>query len=177
MAQRILTLRKIKEILRMKWVLGLSDRQVAASLKIAHSTVGEYLKRAERAGLDWEQVQALEETELKTRMFPAKPSGTKKRPEPDWQQMAKELKQKGVTRMLLWQEYLAEHPDGYGYSQFCERFRRWAGEQKAPVMRKPKKVGEEVEVDYAGMTMPIVDPKSGEITQAEVFAWLSCASA
>jgi len=176
MAQRILTLRKIKEILRMKWVLGLSDRQVAASLNIAHSTVGEYLKRAERAGLNWEQVQALEETELKTRMFPAKPSGTKKRPEPDWQEMAKELKQKGVTRMLLWQEYLAEHPDGYGYSQFCERFRRWAGEQKAPVMRKPKKVGEEVEVDYTGMTMPIIDPQSGEITQAEVFVGVLGAS-
>jgi len=56
----------------MKWVLGLSDRQVAGSLNIAHSTVGEYLKRAERAGLDWEQVQALEETELKARMFPSK---------------------------------------------------------------------------------------------------------
>ncbi len=142
MAQRILTVRKIKEIIRMKWVLGLSDRQVAASLNIAHSTVGEYLKRAESAGLNWEQVQTLEETELKSRLFPPKLLGAKKRPEPDWGEIAKELKQKGVTRMLLWQEYLAEHPDGYGYSQFCERFRRWAGEQKAPVMRKPKKMGD-----------------------------------
>ena len=80
MAQRILTMRKIKEILRMKWALGLSDRQVAASLKIAHSTVGEYLKRAEQAGLDWKQAQELEEAELKARLFPPKPPGTQKAP-------------------------------------------------------------------------------------------------
>lgn len=176
MAQRKLTMRKIKEIIRMKWALGLSDRQVAASLNIAHSTVGEYLQRAERAGLDWEQVQVLEETELKARLFPPKQSGAKKRPEPDWQEIAKELKRKGVTRTLLWQEYLAEYPDGYGYSQFCERFRRWAGSQESPVMRKPKKVGEEVEVDYAGLSMSIVDPQSGEITQAEVFVGVLGAS-
>lgn len=176
MAQRILTVRKIKEIIRMKWVVGLSDRQVAASLNIAHSTVGEYLKRAESAGLNWEQVQILEETELKARLFPPKLLGAKKRPEPDWSEVAKELKKKGVTRMLLWQEYLAEYPNGYSYSQFCERFRRWAGEQKAPAMRKPKKVGEEVEVDYAGMTMAIIDPQSGEITQAEIFVGVLGAS-
>jgi transposase len=176
MAQRILTLRKIKEILRMKWVLGLSDRQVAASLRIAHSTVGEYLKRAEQAGLDWEQAQMQEEAELKARLFPPKRFGTQRRPEPDWEQIAKELRQKGVTRMLLWKEYLEEYPDGYGYSQFCERFRLWAGGQEAPVMRKPKKVGEEVQVDYAGLTMPIIDPHSGEIMQAEIFVGVLGAS-
>jgi transposase len=164
------------ELLRMKWVLGLSDRQVAASLKIAHSTVGEYLKRAEQAGLDWEQAQELEEAELKARLFPPKPSGARRRPEPDWEQIAKELKQKGVTRMLLWQEYLAEYPEGYGYSQFCERFRRWAKGQETPVMRRPKKVGEEAEVDYAGMTMPIIDPHTGEIRQAEIFVGVLSAS-
>lgn len=141
MAQRILTMRKIKEILRMKWALGLSERQVAASLTIAHSTVGEYLKRAEQAGLDWEQARELGERELKVKLFPPKAGGSRQRPEPDWEQIDKELKQKGVTRMLLWQEYLAEHPNGYGYSQFCERFRRWANEQAIPVMRKPKKAG------------------------------------
>ena len=145
MAQRILTVRKIREILRMKWALGLSDRQVSASLNIAHSTVGEYIKRAEQAGLDWEQID-------------------------------KELKQKGVTRMLLWEEYLAEHPDGYGYSQFCERFRRWADGQETPTMRKPKKAGEEAEVDYAGLTMPVINPHTGEITQAEIFVGVLGAS-
>ncbi len=176
MAQRILTLRKIREILRMKWALGLSDRQVAASLKIAHSTVGEYLKRAEQAGLNWEQAQGLGEAELKAKLFPPRSPGSRQRPEPNWEQIDKELKQKGVTRMLLWEEYLAEYPDGYGYSQFCERFRRWADAQEAPVMRKPKKAGEEAEVDYAGLTMPVIDPHTGEITQAEIFVGVLGAS-
>lgn len=176
MAQRKLTVRKIREILRMKWVLGLSDRQVAASLKIAHSTVGEYLKRAEQAGLDWEQAKELGEDELKTKLFPPKTPGTRLRPEPDWEQVDKELKQKGVTRMLLWKEYLSEYPDGYGYSQFCERFRSWTQVQEKPTLRKPKKVGEEVEVDYAGLTIPIIDPHTGEITQAEIFVGVLGAS-
>lgn len=177
MAQRILTVRKIREILRMKWVLRLSDRQVSASLNIAHSTVGEYLKRAEQAGLDWEQAQGLGEAELKARLFPPRSPGSRQRPEPDWEQIAKELKQKGVTRMLLWEEYLAEHPDGYGYSQFCERFRRWTKTtQEIPTMRKPKTAGEEAEVDYSGLTMPIIDPHTGEITQAEIFVGVLGAS-
>jgi len=124
MAQRKLTMRKIKEILRLKWVLRLSDRQVGASLKIGHSTVGEYIKRAQRAGLDWSQVEKMEETELKGKLFPPKEPDHKQRSQPDWQQIEVELQSKGVTRMLLWQEYIAEHPDGYGYSQFCERYRR-----------------------------------------------------
>lgn len=176
MAQRKLTMRKIKEIMRMKWVLGLSDRQVAASLKIAHSTVGEYVKRAEQAGLEWEQVRELEEAELKARLFPRKPRGSKKRPEPDWEEINKELKQKGVTRMLLWEEYLTEHPDGYGYSQFCEHYRRWGKAQKKPVMRIPKKVGEEAQVDYSGKTMPVVDPQTGEIKKVQVYVGVLSAS-
>ena len=156
MAKRNLTMRKIKEILRLKWALGLSERQVGASLKVAHSTVGEYIKRAQRAGLDWDQVENMAEAELKALLFPPKPSGSKKRPDPDWEQIHKELKQKGVNRMLLWQEYITAYPDGYGYSQFCEHYRRWGKTQEKPVMRIPKKLGEEAQVDYAGLTMPII---------------------
>ena len=176
MAKRILTMRKIKEILRLRWALELSERMIGASLKIAHSTVGEYLKRAERAGLDWAQVENMAESELKARLFPPKPSGSTKRSEPDWQQIELELKSKGVTRMLLWQEYLEAHPDGYGYSQFCERYRRWGKTQAKPVMRIPKKMGEEAQVDYAGLTMPIIDPHTGEITQVEIFVGVLSAS-
>jgi len=118
MAQRKLTMRKIKEILRLKWTLGLSERQTGASLKIAHSTVGEYVKRAERAGLDWAQAESMQEAELKNLLFPTKKTDPKARHEPDRQQIEIELRSKGVTRMLLWQEYITEHPDGYGYSQF-----------------------------------------------------------
>ena len=176
MAQRKLTMRKIKEILRLKWVLKLSDRQVGASLKIGHSTVGEYIKRAQRAGLDWSQVEKMEETELKGKLFPPKEPDHKQRSQPDWQQIEVELQSKGVTRMLLWQEYIAEHPDGYGYSQFCERYRRWGKAQEKPVLRIPKKAGEEVQVDYAGQTMGIIDPKSGEIQKVQIFVGVLGAS-
>lgn len=176
MAQKVLTMRKIKELLRMKWVLGLSNRQVGASLKIAHSTVGEYIKRAERAGLDWEQAETMDEANLKEKLFPVKAANPDQRPEPDWAQVDLDLQRKGVTRMLLWQEYLAEHPDGYGYSQFCESYRRWAKTQEKPVMRIPKKWGEEVQVDYAGQTMPVIDPKTGEISQVQIFVGVMAAS-
>jgi hypothetical protein len=161
MAQRKLTMRKTKEILRLKWELGLSARQVGASLNISHSTAGEYLKRAQQAGLDWEQAKAMSEAAIEKMLFPPQDSKTG-RPEPNWPEVEKELKQKGVTRMLLWQEYLAEHPDGYSYSQFCERYRQWQNVSEKTSMRKPKKAGEEVEVDYAGLTVPVTDPETGE---------------
>ena len=176
MAQRILTMRKIKEVLRLKWALELSDRQTSASLKIAHSTVGEYVKRAERAGLDWSQAETMLEAELKDRLFPAKKADPAARPQPDWQQIEVELQGRGVTRMLLWQEYITEQPAGYGYSQFCEHFRRWGKTQEKPVLRIPKKMGEEAQVDYAGQTMSVIDPKSGEITKMQIFVGVMSAS-
>lgn len=175
MAQRKLTMRKTKEILRLKWGLGLSARQVGASLNISHSTVGEYLKRAEQAGLDWEQAKALSEVTIEKILFPPQNPKTK-RPEPDWLDVEKELKQKGVTRMLLWQEYLAEHHNGYSYSQFCERYRQWQKASEKTTMRKPKKVGEEVEVDYAGLTVPVTDPETGETQDMQIFVGVLGAS-
>jgi transposase len=175
MAQRKLTMRKTKEILRLKWGLGLSARQVGASLNISHSTVGEYLKRAEQTGLDWEQAKALSEATIEKMLFPPqKPKAG--RTEPDWLEVEKELKQKGVTRMLLWQEYLAEHPDGYSYSQFCERYLQWQKASEKTTMRKPKKAGEEVEVDYAGLTVPVTDPETGEVHDMQIFVGVLGAS-
>ena len=177
MAQRILTMRKIKEILRLRWALDLSERQTGASLKIAHSTVGEYVKRAQRAGLDWVQAKNMTESELKDKLFPKKEMNIATRPQPDWEQIEDEMKTKGVTRMLLWQqEYIAEHPDGYGYSQFCEQYRRWQKTQEKPVMRIPKKMGDEAQVDYTGKTMRIIDPHTGEVTKAEIFVGVLSAS-
>jgi IS30 family transposase len=97
MAQRRLTVRKIKEILRLKWGLGLSARQVAASLRISHSTVGEYLKRAEQAGMDWAQVESMSEAAIAERLFPPQ-KANRERAEPDWAQVDIELQRKGVTR-------------------------------------------------------------------------------
>jgi len=78
--------------------------------------------------------------------------------------------------MLLWQEYITEQPAGYGYSQFCEHFRRWGKTQEKPVLRIPKKMGEEAQVDYAGQTMSVIDPKNGEITKMQIFVGVMSAS-
>jgi transposase len=175
MAQRRLTMRKIKEVLRLKWGLGLSARQVGASLRISHSTVGECLKRAEQAGLDWAHVEGMTEAEITEQLFPPK-KANRPRAEPDWAEVDIELQRKGVTRMLLWQEYLEEYPDGYSYSQFCERYRRWQKAAEKTTMRKPKKAGEEVEVDYAGLTVPVTNPETGEIHEMQIFVGVLGAS-
>ena len=94
---------------------------------------------------------------------------------PDWAEIHKELKRKGVTLFLLWQEYKEVHPAGYQYSRFCDLYRAWAGTVDLP-MRQNHKAGEKLFVDYAGQTMPVVDPKSGEIREAQIFVAVSGAS-
>lgn len=169
MAQERLSMRKIREVLRLKWECGLTNRAIARSCSISHSTVGEYLRRAKATGLSWPVPEALDEGALFRLLFP-KPSRPRSRgiPRPDWSQIHTELRRKGVTLRLLWVEYREAHPDGYGYSQFCELYRRWAKRLK-PSMRLSHKAGEKLFVDYAGQTVPVVNPHSGEVRQAQVF--------
>lgn len=176
MARKELTMRKIKEILRLKNEVGLSDRQVGCSLNISHSTVREYQKRAERAGISWPLAEEMGEDELRSKLFPKKDKDGNKRKQPDWPRVEKELHRPGVTRMLLWQEYIDAYPEGYGYSQFCELYRQWSKAQEKPVMRVPKKAGEEVQVDYAGQTINVIDPQTGELVEAQVFVGVLGAS-
>jgi transposase len=109
------------------------------------------------------------ETQLRSKLFPKKDKAKNKRPQPDWQQAEQELQRPGVTRMLLWQEYLEGHPDGYGYSQFCELYRQWAKTQDKPVLRVPKKAGAEVQIDYSGQKPGVTDPHTGKLRKAEIF--------
>jgi len=162
-------MRKIREVLRLKWECGLTNRAIARSCSISHSTVGEYLQRAEAAGLSWPLPADLGEDTLFRLLFPtpAHP-GAKVIPCPDWSVIHTELRKKSVTLRLLWVEYREAHADGYGYSQFCELYRRWAQRLK-PSMRLSHKAGEKLFVDYAGQTIPIVDPTSGEIRLAQLF--------
>jgi len=176
MAKRRLTMRKIKEIVRLKRELGLSDRQVARSLKISHSTVRTYLIRLEQAELDRDKIKEMSEGEIVSLLFPEKQKRKRHRSEPDWEKYDKELTKKGITRMLLWDEYLEDNPEGYSYSQFCELYRQWVKAQDKPVMRQPAKAGEKVQVDYAGLTMPVVDPHTGEIHKVEIFVGVVGAS-
>ena len=169
MAQERLTMRKIREVLRLKWECGLSNRAIARSCSISHSTVGEYLRRAEEAGLSWPLPSDLGEDGLFELLFPKLPAASSRRiPCPDWSWVHAELRKKSVTLRLLWVEYREEHPDGYGYSQFCALYRKWAKRLK-PSMRLTHQAGEKVFVDYAGHTISVVDPETGEVRQAQIF--------
>ena len=169
MTQERLTMRKIQEVLRLKYECGLSNRAIARSCCISHSTVGEYLRRAQEAGLSWPLPADLGEDTLFESLFPRPPqSKSRVVPCPDWSLIHTELGKKSVTLRLLWVEYREGHPDGYGYSQFCALYRQWAKRLK-PSMRLSHKGGEKVFVDYAGQTVPIVDPHTGEICQAQIF--------
>ncbi len=169
MAQERLTMRKIGEVLRLKWECGLSNRAIARSCSISHSTVGEYLRRAQQAGLSWPLPADLGEDRLFELLFPSSaPSSSRVIPAPDWSLIHTELRKQGVTLRLLWVEYREAQPEGYGYSQFCALYREWAKRLK-PSMRLSHKGGEKVFVDYAGQTVPIVDPDTGEIHPAQIF--------
>lgn len=165
-AQR-LSMRKIKDLLRLKHACQLSNRQVARCLSLSHSTVGDYLRRAEAAGLCWPLPDDLSELELERRLFPDT-EALSTEALPDWNTIHREYKKKGVTLQLLWQEYRLNHETGYSYSRFCERYRLWQGKLDL-VMRQDHRAGEKLFVDYAGQTVPVTDPKTGELRQAQVF--------
>src|SRR5437016_3866107 len=166
-------MRRIKEVLRLKEGLGLSDTAVSRSVRIARSTVKEYLDRAAAAGLNWETVAELSEEELDRRLFAAVDTRHWDRPLPDWEAVEKELRGRGVTLRLLWLEYLSRHPEGYRYTQFCAHFHAWQRHSRPPTMRRQHRAGEALEVDYAGMTLSVID--KGVVRQAQVFvACLPC---
>ena len=161
-------MRKIREVLRLYFAAALSIRAIARSLGTSPSTVGEYLRRAKVAGVSWPVPEAIDDAGLERRLFPALPSSHTSRPLPEWSEVRRELRGKNVTLALLWQEYKAVHPEGLQYSRFCEQYRAWAGKLDL-VMRQEHRAGERLFIDYAGQTMPVVDPETGEVWQAQVF--------
>jgi len=162
-------MRKVKEVLRLKWACGLSKRKIAASCRIGRATVSEYLRRAEAAGLNWPLPEGLDEAALERRLFPvALPLPTEQRPQPVWADIRRELKRKSVTLFLLWQEYKEIYPQGYQYSRFCYLYRDWQGKLHI-VMRPEHRAGEKLFVDYAGQTVPIINRSTGEEHQAQLF--------
>lgn len=169
MPAKRLPMRKTREVLRLSWGLGLTSRQVAASLGLARSTVAEYVRRAEEAGLSWPLPPDCDDFILERRLFPPTPLiATVDRPLPDWGEVAREMTRKGVTMFLLWHEYKQAHPVGYQYSRFCDLYRDWAG-RRSIWMRQDHKAGERMFVDYAGGTVAVVDRETGEARQAQIF--------
>ena len=170
-ATRTLTMRQLRYMLRLA-ADGTSIREIAEMLGIARSTVQDNLKRAAAAGLSWPLTGDLTDDVLANKLFsprgPGVKQGYRRRPEPNWAQLATELKKPGVTLLILWEEYRAVHPDGYGYSRFCELYRNFE-RRLSPSMRQEHIAGDKVFVDYSGKKIAIVDPSTGEIREAEIF--------
>jgi len=168
MPARRLSVRKIREILRLKFELSLDNRQIARSCSIPHSSVGNYLMRAESAGLSWPIPADLSDAALEARLFPTVPVN-RDVPLPDFVSMHAELLgHKHLTLELLWQEYKRNFPEGYQYSWYCELYRRWASKLDV-VLRQEYRAGEKMFVDHAGPTVPVVDPDTGVIQAASIF--------
>lgn len=168
-------MRKIRELLRLKFDLGLSIRQIAASVGIARSTVKECLTRIETADLRWPLPPELDDAQLEARLYLIKPAPSDI-PLPDLAHLQRELARAGVTRLLLWQEYKAQHPNGLQYSAFCAYFRAFANSAE-PLMRFEHRAGEKCFVDYAGHTVDVIERLTGEIRSAQILvAVLGCSN-
>lgn len=174
MGQARLPVRKIREVLRLK-AEGYSDRQIAAAIGSARSTVQECIRRARQAGLAWPLPPELDEPALHARLY-RRAVPLSRTPQPDFAELHRELGRRGVTRLLLWEEYKSAHPDGWQYSVFCDQYRRWRARQEL-VLRQDHAPGDKLFVDYAGQTVPIVDRHTGEIRAAQIFvAVLGCSN-
>src|SRR5438445_4318784 len=160
-AKRELTMRQIRQMLRLARD-GVSAREIGRTLGVARSTIQDNLKRASTAGLAWPLAGELTDATLEQQLFAhaGVKRGFRRRAEPDWASLACELKRPGVNLMVLWEEYRAVHPEGYGYSRFCDLFREFE-RRLSPTMRQDHPAGDKVFVDYSGKKIMIVDHATG----------------
>ena len=162
-------MRKIKEVLRLRYEAGLGHRQIARGCSIGLGTVHDYLRRAEAAGLKWPLPEGWDDDRLESTLFGRPHKSEPHRRLPDFASVHQQLQQHShLTQQLVWEEYRQTHPDGYGYSRFCELYQRWRRKLDV-VLRQEHKAGEKMFVDWAGATIPIHDRRTGEVTQASVF--------
>src|SRR4051812_44684223 len=169
MPARRVRVRKIREILRLSWDCGLSQRQVAGCCGAGKTTVVDCLARARRTGLDWRAARELSDAELEGRLYPpAEVMPASERPLVAWAEVHTELKRKGVTLSLLWEEYRQKQPRGYGYSRYCELYGQWRGRSDLS-MRQLHRAGEKLLVDYSGSTVSVSEASTGEVREAQGF--------
>lgn len=164
------SVRDIRTILRLTYEQGLSVREVAERPKIGKTSVSTYLLRAREAGLSsWPLAPAYDDdAALERRLFHRMGRPPQDLREPDWALVARELKREGVTLTLLWQEYRAAHPDGYGFTWFCDRFAAFR-RRASPTFRNRHAAGAVMQTDYVGQTVPVIDPATGVIFPAQIF--------
>lgn len=163
-------MRNIREVLRLRLGAGLTYRQISQSTKVSMGSLKTLLSRAEELGLSWPLPDDLDDGRLARLFYPSSDTEISSRYiRPDWSQVHQELKRKGMTKQLLWEEYTAAHPNRcYSYSQYCDRYRHWLKKQKRS-MRQSHRAGEKCFVDYCGQTVPVIDPATGEIRAAQIF--------
>ncbi len=163
-----LSMRRLREILRLK-AKGRFGREIARSLSLSPTTVGDYLRRAKVAGIAWPLPPELDDEEALERVLFVPPDEQRpSRPLPDWRRVHTELRRKHVTLALLWEEYKSEHPDGYQYSQFCVLYRAWAKDLHV-WMRQTHRGAEKLFVDYSGDGIPWTDPVTAKPNEAQLF--------
>jgi transposase len=167
MPQERLPMRKIRDVLRLS-ANGLSKRKIAASLGVSATAAGDCIRRAREAGVAWPLAAELTDAALERLLYRSSAPVEKRRPEPDWATVHRELKRAGVTLQLLWEEYRAAHPDGRGYSRFCQLYHEWKL-RLSPTMRQTHVAGERLFVDYAGTTLEVIDGTTGEVRPAQLF--------
>src|ERR1700758_5476846 len=167
-AERV-SMRQIREVLRLRYASKLPQRAIAKSLGLSQGAVSGYLSRARAAGVVWPLPDDLDDVQLEAMLFPPPPDiAADQRPMPDWAWVHRELRRPNVTLALLWEEYRAGAPDGFSYSWFCDLYRVWAGRLK-PTMRQTHLAGEKLFVDFAGRTGEVVDGFTGEIIPVQIF--------
>ena len=162
-------MRKIREVLRLTHEVRLSVREVSEATGLSKTAVAEHVRRARVIGITWPVPDDIDDTGLEHRLFvPAGFHDGSARRLPEWAKVHEELKRRGVTLMILWEEHRAECPDGHGYSQFCELYGRWR-KCLSPVMRQTHVAGDKLFVDWAGDTVPVIDPQTGDVRKAHLF--------
>ena len=162
-------MRKIKEVIRLKFEADLSHERIAAATGVSKGAVTKYLQRTREMELGWPLPVGMDDGKLEALLFPRAPPLVARHVEPDFAHLHQELKRKGVTLQLLWEEYAVAHPgQAYRYSQFCLLFRRFQGSLKRS-MRQVHRAGDKLFIDYSGDKVAIINGATGEIRSAEIF--------
>ena len=162
-------MKKIREVLRLTHELGLSVRQVSQATGVGKTAVGEFVARAKVLGITWPIPTEISDAELERRLFAsARLHDRATRPIPDWAKVHEELKRRDVTLMILWEEYHAKAPGAYGYARYCQLYSKWK-KRLSPTMRQTHVAGDKLFVDWAGRTVPIIDPMTDEVHEAHLF--------
>lgn len=163
-------MRKLREVLRLRLHANLSMRQIRDSLKLSLGAIQKVTRKAEELKLDWKAIELLDDQQLAAQFYPESDTRSSHQFQlPNWVEIHQELKRKGVTKLLLWEEYTQQYPNRcYSYSQYCTLYLEWLKKQRRS-MRQTHKAGEKLFVDYAGQTVSIITPVTGEIRTAQIF--------